>query len=322
MINIASQELYGVEFDPLYGEIESTLAQLDTPGDPLLGPDVSLQINWNQVAEQAEKLLAQCYDLRVALWLMRARMHQEGISAFWHGITELNQRISSESDSVYPRSTDDNKYSEYAAALGWLSTAQCVAEIKTARLTKEHNYRLQDVINNDISSAAERTFTSSSAILLTINAWYQQYGLPDINQQLTAVSKSLDDVENIANQYSTGYQLDCRSLHNFLNRVVQQVNQLIVSTAAPSEISIEPTELTVEQYAQGLPDNADLNIRSRQEVILMLEKILDYFQRHEPSHPAPILIRRCKQMIGMDFISIVEELLPDAITTLQQFTGK
>ncbi len=50
--------------------------------------------------------------------------------------------------------------------------------------------------------------------------------------------------------------------------------------------------------------------------------ILEYFQHYEPSHPAPIFIRRTKEMIGMDFYSIVEEILPEAVITLKQFTGK
>lgn len=55
---------------------------------------------------------------------------------------------------------------------------------------------------------------------------------------------------------------------------------------------------------------------------MMLDRILEYFQHYEPSHPAPIFIRRTKEMIGMDFYSIVEEILPEAVITLKQFTGK
>ena len=55
---------------------------------------------------------------------------------------------------------------------------------------------------------------------------------------------------------------------------------------------------------------------------MMLDRILEYFQCYEPSHPAPMFIYRTKEMIGMDFYSIVEEILPEAVVTLKQLAGK
>jgi type VI secretion system protein ImpA len=55
---------------------------------------------------------------------------------------------------------------------------------------------------------------------------------------------------------------------------------------------------------------------------LLLDQVLDYFQNYEPSHPAPILIRRSQKMIGMDFATIVEELLPESLASLNQLSGK
>lgn len=322
MTNVFSQELYGVEFDPLYGEIEATLAQMDESSDPLAGPDTAVQINWNQVAGQAEKLLEQCYDLRVALWYMRAQLHQEGIVAFWNTLTQLSQRISDTTQIVYPRSYDGDEYSDHAAALGWLSTSQCVAELKLSRLTKEHQYCLHDLINTETTLSGEQSFAASMTILLAVNAYYQQHGLPDIKEQLVAASRSLEQIEQHANQYSSGYQLDCRVLHTFINKIILQINLIGLQVGNDNGDPEEISEKNNEDYFFPIAENAELIVRSRQDVILMLDRILDYFQRNEPSHPAPIFIRRSKQMIGMDFVSIVEELLPDSMGTLQQFTGK
>lgn len=43
------------------------------------------------------------------------------------------------------------------------------------------------------------------------------------------------------------------------------------------------------------------------KIIMMLDRILEYFQHYEPSHPAPIFIRRTKEMIGMDFIPLLKK---------------
>ncbi|MBW7984137.1 type VI secretion system protein TssA [Enterobacillus tribolii] len=322
MADIFSQELYGVEFDPLYGEIESTLTQMDESSDPLSGPDNTAQINWNQLSEQAGKLLEQCYDLRVALWAIRANLHQDGISSLYHGIVELSQLVLNRSDAIYPKSEEGNINGGHAAALGWLSTPQFIAELKSAKLTKEHGVRLSDLINVDAAISSERTFSSSSATLLVINTYYQKNGLPDIKEQISAINQAIENVENYANQYTEGYQLDCRPLRSFLTKVLSQINQLSVVADIDDEHIIDAEVKSSDLSEDSLLDSREINVRSRQEIILMLDRILDYFQRHEPSHPAPIFIRRSKQMIGMDFVSIVEDLLPESMSTLQQYTGK
>ncbi|KNC90620.1 ImpA family type VI secretion system protein [Trabulsiella odontotermitis] len=320
-IDTFSQEFYGVEFDPMYGEIESMLAQLDESSDPLAEAGAAPQVNWSLVAEHAKKMLEQCYDLRVALWLIRANMYLDCISAVYHGITELGQVLMSENNIAYPKSETDNSNEGHAAALGWLSAPQFIAELKSIKLTREHNYQLHDLINVDANSSAEYSFSSSSSILLAINTYYQQNSLPDFNEQLTAISQTLENVEAYANQYSEGYLLDCHALRSFLTKALSQLKQ----QSAPvnlNEDDINAERSNIAGIAGSLLlDGGDANIRSRQEIILMLDRILDYFQRYEPSHPAPIFIRRSKQMIGMDFISIVEELLPESMNTLQQFTG-
>ncbi|NDJ56680.1 ImpA family type VI secretion system protein [Enterobacteriaceae bacterium 4M9] len=316
--NTYLHDLYGVEFTPLYGEIEATLAQMDGDRDPLSGPDDAVQVNWNQVAMQAEKLLEQCYDLRVALWLMRAQLHQEGITALWSTLAQLSHRLSDTPEVTYPRSLEGEDYSDHAAALGWLSTSQCIAELKLSRLTKEHNYHLQDLYNTETAFSDERSFASLTAMLLVVNSYYQQHGLPDLKEQLTDACRSLERIEKHANQYSSGYQLECQMLHTFISKCISQIDMLCPMTEGEQE----GIRNNAENNSIFITGNDDVNIRSRQEVILMLDRILDYFQRHEPSHPVPIFIRRCKQMIGMDFVSIVEELLPESMNTLQQYTGK
>lgn len=87
----------------------------------------------------------------------------------------------------------------------------------------------------------------------------------------------------------------------------------------PEEIGAAPADAEAAEVPATLHGKY---IRSRQDVILLLDQVLDYFQNYEPSHPAPILIRRSQKMIGMDFATIVEELLPESLASLNQLSGK
>ncbi len=316
------QDLFGVEFDPLYSEIEATLALQDESADPLSRSNEPPKINWQLVAEQSGKLLEQCYDLRVALWLIRANIHQEGISALFHGLVNLDARIAQNQGFLYPISEDEPVNSGHAAALGWLSTSQCIAELKSARLTAEHPYTVQELINlESVNNESGRLAAASASQLLTVNTYFQQNGRPDLLEQFIVMEKSVKRIEDYANRYSEGYQLDCDQLHVFLTKSIVFLSQS--NTHEKNEdITLNEVEIFPTQTEKTLLSAEHIHIRSRQEIILMLDRILDYFQHFEPSHPAPIFIRRTKQMIGMDFISIVEDLLPESLSTLQQFTGK
>jgi type VI secretion system protein ImpA len=69
--------------------------------------------------------------------------------------------------------------------------------------------------------------------------------------------------------------------------------------------------------AGQLPDRID----SRREAFSALEIVRLYFEQHEPSHPAPLLIRRIERLAGLGFAEIVEELTPEGLNQLKHLSG-
>ena len=51
-------------------------------------------------------------------------------------------------------------------------------------------------------------------------------------------------------------------------------------------------------------------IASREDVIRTLEKICEYYSRHEPSSPVPFMLKRAKKLVRMDFMEILRDLAP------------
>ncbi len=54
----------------------------------------------------------------------------------------------------------------------------------------------------------------------------------------------------------------------------------------------------------------EANIDSRDDALLALGKVCLYFDTREPSHPAPMLIRRVQQIIPLDFHELLKDLAP------------
>jgi type VI secretion system protein ImpA len=53
----------------------------------------------------------------------------------------------------------------------------------------------------------------------------------------------------------------------------------------------------------------------------MIDKICDYFERHEPSSPVPLLLNRAKRLISKDFLEILRDLTPDGVLQAESIGG-
>jgi type VI secretion system protein ImpA len=62
-------------------------------------------------------------------------------------------------------------------------------------------------------------------------------------------------------------------------------------------------------------------IRTREDVIRALDRICEYYERHEPSSPVPMLLRRAKRLATMSFLDILRELAPDGVAQAEALGG-
>ena len=52
-------------------------------------------------------------------------------------------------------------------------------------------------------------------------------------------------------------------------------------------------------------------INNQQDVKATLDKLIAYYQKFEPSSPVPMLLARCKRLVGADFLTIIKDIAPD-----------
>ena len=66
----------------------------------------------------------------------------------------------------------------------------------------------------------------------------------------------------------------------------------------------------------------DIEISSREDVQVLLEKACQFMERTEPSHPAPMLIRRAQRLLDLNFFQIIEELVPEGLQKIESLAGR
>lgn len=62
-------------------------------------------------------------------------------------------------------------------------------------------------------------------------------------------------------------------------------------------------------------------VRSRDDVVMLLDKIIGYYERHEPSSPLPMLLSRCRKLAALSFLDIVKDLAPAALQQVELIGG-
>jgi len=75
---------------------------------------------------------------------------------------------------------------------------------------------------------------------------------------------------------------------------------------------VEGEDLT-ERLARGpLPPD---------EAVRIALEVCDFLERTEPSHPAPLLIRRAARLLDLSFVDIIRDLAPDAAGQIENLGG-
>jgi type VI secretion system protein ImpA len=54
-------------------------------------------------------------------------------------------------------------------------------------------------------------------------------------------------------------------------------------------------------------------IKTREDAVRALDAVSDFFRRHEPSSPIPLLVDRAKRLVSKDFLEVLAEVAPEAL---------
>lgn len=97
-----------------------------------------------------------------------------------------------------------------------------------------------------------------------------------------------------------------------------------VRTAIGGDPVVEAGEGAVEEAGQPAPEApkpARGEITTRQDAVLMLDKIIAYLERTEPANPAPLLLRRAHRLMTMSFVDIIKDLAPESLAKIEALSG-
>ena len=258
---------------------------------------------------------------RVAVLATRAALYRNGVGGFMEGIALVRGLLERHWAQLHPQldPEDDNDPTMRITALAALSTTEMLLALRAAALVDSR--ALGPVSLTDMFPPGSAPDTGriagafENADLATLEATAAALVTARLNVQ--AIDAVFD-----AQTGSRGP--DFAALLDYFNKAHQALEQRL-SGRRPAVAEVEAAPVPGSPAAAAAPPpprGLSGDILTREDVVKALDKICDYYARHEPASPVPLMAQRCKKLVTMSFFEILAEVAPESIKQAQLVVGK
>lgn len=327
-----------LEYDPLFTRMEEAAAG---KADQQVG-DATIEgeePQWGQVMELGLELFARTRDLRVAVYLCRALAATEGVSGVLDGLTLLDGLIERYWAEVHPRldPDDDNDPTQRLNAIGSLASPDTVPrslrEAPLVRLPQFGAFSLRDleIARGELTVPEEEGEERPDLALIEggVAACDDDY-VHTLHGEAAACVERVRAIESrLAGEVGAGQTPDLELLTKTLEGIEGVFAQQLATRgidATPgadsgAEAATEEGEDAMEATgAQAGPRNAG-GVHSRTDVLRALDEICRYYEANEPSSPIPLLLRRVRGLVTMNFVELVRDIAPEGMGQVEALLG-
>jgi len=284
--------------------------------------------DWREVGAQATALLGRTKDLRVAVTLVRALMHTDGWPGLSDGLELVRGLLERQWDGVHPRLEAPDNDATYR-----LNTVAALADrdltvprlrlmpLVASRRLGRFSLRDLDVASGVLPKPPEDQGPPPD--LRTIDAAFQDADAGRVAADAAAVGRALEHVDAIVAACAaklSGQSPDLGALRGVLARAHQAYGERTgrAGAAAPAQ------EGTVADSVggTGAAGAAPGEIRSREDVVQLLDRACDWFRRNEPSSPVPLLLERARRLVSKSYLEIMRDLAPSGLSEAENVVGR
>ena len=320
-----------LEYDPAFGELErSSVGKPEQQFGKTIIP--AEEPNWREVLSQAVELAGRTKDLRVAVQLARADLATGGLPAFSKDLELIRGYIERFWETVHPQLDPDDgndpvlRVNILESLCDSNSTLNALRQVPLVSSRVLGRFNLRDVAIADGEMPAPANMTEPPD-WNKINGAFSECALEEISANHDAVQAAIEHVTATEKAFSanvgaaTGVSLKpLLSVLKSAEKVyAEQLSKRGVADPASEEVTVvnEDGSVTVS----GGPQRLSGQITSRDDVIMALDQVCEYYSAYEPSSPLPLLIQRCKRLVTANFLEIVRDILPDALPQAEAIRG-
>ena len=280
---------------------------------------------WPKVIDLAQAVLLRSKDLRVAVVLTRALTCTEGVPGLATGLGLIHGLLERYWDSIYPllEADHNNDPTERLSALAPLiDPGVVIKDLRDSHLvnSREHGQlRARDLevalgrlAPSEKNPGPPRTMPQLHAQIAAAFASDRSVpsALREAHERTAAIQALVNDRVGAAGG------VDLTPLLQPLACLLETCDTAL----GTRPVEGDGAQGTAEGGARAAGGPGEL--RTRTDAVQMLEMVCRFMEQHEPSNPAPLLIRRAQRLVQMNFLEIVKDLMPDSLSTIEKLAGE
>jgi len=321
--NPCGEGLEDFVFDPEYAEIER-LAQ--GKEEQVMGDEVipAEEPDWRAVLDKSLALFERVRSLRLAVLITKALCMRQGLGGMREGLELVHALLEKYWDQVEPL-IDEGDATERLHTIGELATTQGLI-----RLVREVEFVASPAIGRfavrDYLVATDRLkprADEEAATLTSINQAMMDCDLDRLKETLEAIQQAgelIGKIETLFNKsVSSNYLIDLDPMTKFLAELKPPIQEVLGrrGIAVVDEGDVEQSAESDQPAQKAVAGE----ISSRDDVVRMLDRITEYYNRNEPSSPVPLLLQRAKRLVSADFMAIIKDVASDGLQQADLLLG-
>lgn len=285
--------------------------------------------DYGEVVKLADGILGRSHDIRAAVFRAEAVLQAEGMEEFAQTVSYIRGCLADHWESCHPQLDEDDGDATMRinAVQGLADSSRTLRNLRRAALTDSRMFgrmslRHVEVAEGIANPSADMESPPDAAAL---KAAFRDTDEAFVSGVADAVNTSLEEIAAIDAIFAEqtpgeGPQLDPLSdaLKKIQNALAQHGGaDLGVEIVDPTAAAAAPAP--AGGAAPGPSGSGAIN--SPADVTDALDRIIDYYQRAEPSSPVPILLDRAKRLVNADFLAIIEDMAKDGLDEVKRIGG-
>ena len=297
------------------GKPERQMGDAVVPAEP---PD------WRAVKQASLVLLERTRDLRIGELLARALLRTDGLAGFTDGLALLRGWITDLWNEVHPRLDPDDpdpirRTNTHANLASYDATLVAVRDALIVAAPRAGHYSFRDALVATGKLPPPAGFEGEPPSTGILDAAFREVAVEEIRATTETLDRALAETAGICNAMveKVGDKKKAVCLDE-LTTMLRAARQYVAHQLTRRVEEGAGAAAAVDGGVGGRLPGA---IRTRDDVVRTLDRLIEYFRRNEPASPVPLLLQRAKRLTGKSFLDIIRDIAPDSLTQVEAIRG-
>ena len=278
--------------------------------------------NWGEIRDEALSALQTSKDLRLLTHLAAAILRTDGIQSFTETLGVAAHWLAVHPTQVYPLVDEDAMFRQNAMNC----FADPVAVVDGLRRTpivssRQHGrFSLRDL--DILAGQVAPTDKDARADQVQVDAAFADTNIDELKALLSKVESGVTALGSIDEAMRSDHGTEFAPTFDPLMTQLKKMAVVIRGQVAkhPSATPADAGEAASGDGSAGSLVAVGA-IKSRQDAIRALDAAAEFFRKNEPSSPIPLFLERAKRLVAKDFLEVLADIAPDAVSTARMAGG-